>query len=216
MTMSCAPSSSAGVGEAVPVYDVLPFPSGTMALSASGSAGVIRVWDLVAGGRCVRAMSNHQKAVTSLAFDGSASRLLSGGLDHMVKVYDVSTYKVVHTMRYPAPVLCLAVSVSYNPTSCHALRVRKLSLASPSSNSLMILILALGWEMEHSLYAGGNQKRPKTPPHQHEHPKKMPSKRYLMATIFHLFAGRQQRLKGNHAPQGMRTSSVWNRRGGKD
>jgi len=28
----------------------------------------------------------------------------------MVKVYDVSTYKVVHTMRYPAPVLCLAVS----------------------------------------------------------------------------------------------------------
>jgi len=28
----------------------------------------------------------------------------------MVKVYDVSTYKVVHTMRYPAPLLCLAIS----------------------------------------------------------------------------------------------------------
>jgi U3 small nucleolar RNA-associated protein 15 len=28
----------------------------------------------------------------------------------MVKVYDVSTYKVVHTMRYPAPILCLAIS----------------------------------------------------------------------------------------------------------
>jgi len=28
----------------------------------------------------------------------------------MVKVYDVSSYKVVHTMRYPAPLLCLAIS----------------------------------------------------------------------------------------------------------
>ncbi|KAJ3484560.1 hypothetical protein NLI96_g5563 [Meripilus lineatus] len=36
--------------------------------------------------------------------------LLTGGLDQMVKVYDVSTYKVVHTMRYPAPILCLALS----------------------------------------------------------------------------------------------------------
>ena len=42
------------------------------------------------------------------------SRVLTGGLDQMVKVYDVSTYKVVHTMRYPAPVLCLAVSVRFN------------------------------------------------------------------------------------------------------
>lgn len=115
MTMPCAPSASAGLiraGESQPIYDVLPFPSGTMALSASGSAGIIRVWDLVSGGRCVKAMSNHQKSVTCLAFDGSAGRLLSGGLDQMVKVYDISTYKVVHTMRYPAPVLCLAVSVS--------------------------------------------------------------------------------------------------------
>ena len=46
-----------------------------------------------------------------MAFDGSAGRLLTGGLDQMVKVYDVSTYKVVHTMRYSAPILCLAVSV---------------------------------------------------------------------------------------------------------
>lgn len=120
MTMSCSPSVSAGLiraGESQPIYDALPFPSGTMALSASGSAGIIRLWDLVAGGRCVRAMSNHQKSVTCLAFDGSAGRLLSGGLDQMVKVYDISTYKVVHTMRYPAPVLCLAVSVSN--LTCH-------------------------------------------------------------------------------------------------
>ncbi|PCH41027.1 WD40 repeat-like protein [Wolfiporia cocos MD-104 SS10] len=91
-----------------PVEQVLMFPSGTIALSSAGP--ILRVWDLVAGGRCTRALSNHQKTVTAMAFDSKASRLLTGGLDQMVKVYDVSTYKVVHTMRYPAPILCLAVS----------------------------------------------------------------------------------------------------------
>jgi U3 small nucleolar RNA-associated protein 15 len=46
-----------------------------------------------------------------LTFDGQANRLLSGGLDQMVKVYDIANYKVVHTMRYPAPLLSLAISV---------------------------------------------------------------------------------------------------------
>lgn len=100
-----------------PVEQVLMFPSGTVALSAAGP--ILRVWDLVAGGRCTRALSNHQKTITSLSFDATASRLLTGSLDHMVKVYDVGTYNVVHTMRYPAPVLCLAVSVSNCSFSCY-------------------------------------------------------------------------------------------------
>ncbi|EPT03787.1 hypothetical protein FOMPIDRAFT_1046817 [Fomitopsis schrenkii] len=102
------PSGEGGGQNTAPVEQVLMFPSGTIALSTAGP--ILRAWDLVAGGRCIRAFSNHQKTVTALAFDTSASRLLSGGLDQMVKVYDVSTYKVVHTMRYPAPILCLAVS----------------------------------------------------------------------------------------------------------
>ncbi|KAJ7771415.1 WD40 repeat-like protein [Mycena maculata] len=98
---------TSGGGDA-PVEQVLMFPSGTVAIASAGP--ILRVWDIVAGGRCTRALSNHQKTVTALAFDGNASRLLTGGLDQMVKVYDVSTYKVVHTMRYPAPILCLAIS----------------------------------------------------------------------------------------------------------
>lgn len=102
-------AGGSGSGGNAPVEQVLMFPSGTVALSSAGP--ILRVWDIVAGGRCTRALSNHQKTVTALAFDANASRLLTGGLDQMVKVYDVSTYKVVHTMRYPAPILCLAVSV---------------------------------------------------------------------------------------------------------
>jgi U3 small nucleolar RNA-associated protein 15 len=77
----------------------------------------LRVWDLVSGGKCIRALSNHQKTITALTFDGQASRLLSGGLDQMVKVYDITNYKVVHTMRYPAPLLSLAISVSRSPSA---------------------------------------------------------------------------------------------------
>ncbi|KIM20011.1 hypothetical protein M408DRAFT_79767 [Serendipita vermifera MAFF 305830] len=97
-----------GGAAALPVEQVVMFPSGSAAISSSGP--IVRVWDLIAGGRCLRAMSNHQKTVTALSFDGSSGRLLTGSLDHMVKVYDVTNYKVVHTMRYPAPLLSLAVS----------------------------------------------------------------------------------------------------------
>ncbi|ETW83976.1 hypothetical protein HETIRDRAFT_313064 [Heterobasidion irregulare TC 32-1] len=106
--LSMGASSADGNCGAVAVEQVIMFPSGTIALSAAGS--ILRVWDLVAGGRCIRALSNHQKTVTSLAFNSNASRLLTGGLDHMVKVYDVGNFNVVHTMRYPAPVLCLDIS----------------------------------------------------------------------------------------------------------
>lgn len=109
------PSGEGSTRNTHPVEQVLMFPSGTVALSTAGP--ILRVWDLVAGGRCTRAMSNHQKTITSLAFNSDASRVLTGGLDQMVKVYDVSTYRVVHTMRYPAPILCMAISVSSSSDS---------------------------------------------------------------------------------------------------
>jgi WD40 repeat protein len=145
-----------GGGEAAawPVEDVLMFPSGSAALSASGP--ILRVWDLVAGGRCVRALSNHQKTVTALAFDGRAGRLLTGGLDQMVKVYDVSTYKVVHTMKYPAPVLSLAISVrvlSHPFNSILPLNPSPVSLMIPISQPVSVTVPYPSVD--------GNQKRPK-------------------------------------------------------
>jgi len=93
-----------------PLEQILMFPSGTVALSAAGP--ILRIWDIVAGGKCTRALSNHQKTITALALNAKGDRLLTGSLDHMVKVYDISTYQVVHTMRYQAPVFSLAFSVS--------------------------------------------------------------------------------------------------------
>ncbi|WVN89670.1 uncharacterized protein L203_104900 [Cryptococcus depauperatus CBS 7841] len=91
-----------------PVEDLLFFPSSPVTVSVGGP--ILRVWDLAMAGKCVRALSNHQKTVTCVSFDGTKGRVLTGGLDMMVKVYDVEDWKVVHTMRYPAPVMSLAVS----------------------------------------------------------------------------------------------------------
>jgi U3 small nucleolar RNA-associated protein 15 len=96
-----------------PVESVLLFPGGVMALSAGGNK--IKVWDLLSGGRELYSFSNHQKTITSLAFDSFHRRILSGSLDHHVKIYDASTYKVLHGIKYTAPVLCLASS----PTGRH-------------------------------------------------------------------------------------------------
>lgn len=116
MTLALPEDAPSSVKYAVEA--VLPYPSGGMVLSAAGP--VVRVWDVVAGGRCVKAFSNHQKTVTCLTWDGVGKRrLLSGGMDQMVKVYDVADWKVVHTMRYTAPVLSLAISVRLSPLSCH-------------------------------------------------------------------------------------------------
>ena len=83
---------------------------------------VLKVWDVFGGGRELRTLSNHQKTITSLCFDGSRSRFLTASLDHHVKIYSVSDYHVVHTIKYPAPLLAVALSVS-----CRAGRSRVLA-----------------------------------------------------------------------------------------
>lgn len=64
---------------------------------------------------CLKALSNHQKAITSLCWaesENGEKRVLSGGLDGLVKVYDPQdNWRVRHTMRYGGQVMSLAVSV---------------------------------------------------------------------------------------------------------
>jgi len=75
----------------------------------SAGAEHVRIWDILSG-KLMRTLSNHQKAVTSLCTDQSGQRLLSASLDHLIKVYDLQTFKVVHTMKYPAPILSIGLA----------------------------------------------------------------------------------------------------------
>ena len=94
---------------AAPVEAVLPTPSGTTVAAAAGER--ISILDLVAG-KPLQILSNHQKTVTSLCLASKDTRLVSGGLDGHVKVFETATWSVVAGSKYSSPVLSMAVVTS--------------------------------------------------------------------------------------------------------
>ncbi|KAK8757783.1 U3 small nucleolar RNA-associated protein 15 homolog [Amblyomma americanum] len=95
------------VNHGAPVESVLMFPTGGVFLTAGGPH--IRVWDVVAG-RMLAQVTQHHKTVTCLKLASDGQRLLSGSLDRHVKVFDVATYQVVHTLDFPCPILSMDIS----------------------------------------------------------------------------------------------------------
>lgn len=95
------------VDHGIPVESVLMFPSGGLFLSAGGTS--LKVWDPIAG-RLLSEVSEHHKTITCLCFASDGRRLMSGSLDRHVKIYDVTSYKVVHTLNYPSPILSVSAS----------------------------------------------------------------------------------------------------------
>lgn len=91
---------------AAPVEDVLPLPSGTTLLAAAGNT--VSVLDVVAA-RPLHLLSNHQKTVTSLSLASSGRRLLTGGLEGHVKVFETTGWNVVNSTKYQSPVLSVLV-----------------------------------------------------------------------------------------------------------
>lgn len=149
-----------------PVEDVIVGQEGTMAVSAGGpivrvwdllgAASSSRVVN--AGGEgedgegqdegetentgtqyCVKALSNHQKTIMSLCWaegENGEKRMLSGGLDGLVKVYDPQdNWRVRHTMRYGGQVLSVAVSVRCGVLVLVVRGLIRSTVARPQPNS---------------------------------------------------------------------------------
>lgn len=91
------------------VEAVRSMPSGTTILAAADNQ--IAVLDIIAG-RPLHMIKNHQKTVTSLALASNGSRLVSGGLDGHMKVFETTGWNVVAGSKYPSPVLSLAIITS--------------------------------------------------------------------------------------------------------
>ncbi|XP_041360479.1 U3 small nucleolar RNA-associated protein 15 homolog [Gigantopelta aegis] len=91
-----------------PVDDVIMFPHGSVFLTAGGN--VVKVWDVLSGGRLLTTLCHHHKNVTALTFCSNYQRFMSASLDRHVKIYDVTSYQVVHTLDYPGAILSLGVS----------------------------------------------------------------------------------------------------------
>lgn len=91
---------------AAPVETVLPMPSGGSVLAAADNQ--IAVLDVVAG-KPLHMIKNHQKTVTSLSLASNGGRLVSGGLDGHMKVFETTGWNVVAGSKYPSPILSLSV-----------------------------------------------------------------------------------------------------------
>lgn len=91
-----------------PVESLLFLPTGGIFISAGGTE--VRVWDAFAGCRLLTKLSQHHKTVTCLRLGSNGKRILSGGLDRHVKIYDVASYQTVHTLDFPNAVLSLGVA----------------------------------------------------------------------------------------------------------
>jgi U3 small nucleolar RNA-associated protein 15 len=91
------------------VETVLCMPSGMTILAAAESQ--IAVLDVVAG-RSLHMIKNHQKTVTALSLASNGERLISGGLDGHMKVFETTGWNVVANSKYPSPILSLAVVTS--------------------------------------------------------------------------------------------------------
>ncbi|KAG4301463.1 hypothetical protein PCANB_002378 [Pneumocystis canis] len=88
---------------------VLSLKDGSIILSAGGP--FIKVWDVVAGkDRPLKVIRGHQKNVVCLSKNKEDSRIISGGLDGYIKIYDIKVWEVVHSIKYSAPILSLGIS----------------------------------------------------------------------------------------------------------
>ena len=88
------------------VEAVKSMPSGTTILASADNQ--IAVLDIIAG-KAAHMIKNHQKTVTALSLAGNGSRLVSGGLDGHMKVFETIGWNVVAGSKYPSPILSLAI-----------------------------------------------------------------------------------------------------------
>nr|BAM18255.1 U3 small nucleolar RNA-associated protein homolog [Papilio xuthus] len=96
------------VNHGSPVESTIFLPSGGLFVSAGGTE--VKVWDIFNGGKLLANISQHHKTVTTLRLSSNASRLMSASLDRHVKIYDISTFKVVHNIDFPNAILSMAIS----------------------------------------------------------------------------------------------------------
>ena len=86
-------------------------PNGTMLVTAGGNE--VKIWDLLSGGnRLLKTISAHNKTVTNLSLARDQTRLVTTSLDRQLKFHEISTFKTVHSLSLPSPILSAAVAVS--------------------------------------------------------------------------------------------------------
>ncbi|CAA7408429.1 unnamed protein product [Spirodela intermedia] len=111
-------NSVLAVNHGDPVESVLFLPSGGLMATAGGN--VVKLWDVISGGRMIHRLDCHNKTVTSVCLgavgkgDEGEPRLLTASLDGYVKVFDYAAFRITHSTRFPSMLLSVAFSPAGN------------------------------------------------------------------------------------------------------
>jgi len=95
-----------------PVEAVCLISEGALAVTAGGNS--IKFWNLTSGGALITSLECHQKTITSLRASDDGCYIVSGSLDHQIKVIRLNDFKVVHSWNFPAAVMSLSFDVLLN------------------------------------------------------------------------------------------------------
>ena len=91
-------------------YPVTVTPDNQHAISPSNLDGrVLGMWNLI-NGNLVKSFIAHESSVTSLALTPNGRYLASASRDATVRVWDMETAQLLHTLRHSQPVILLAVT----------------------------------------------------------------------------------------------------------
>lgn len=125
------------IDNGTPVEDLLISMNGSMIISTGSN--IIKFWDISIGGHLVHSMSPHQKTITSIAYNSDFSHIITGGLDRLSKIIDLSSYHVVQGFKFDSPVMCVscnkqdsALSFGLANGQC-VMKTRKITLDSITS-----------------------------------------------------------------------------------
>lgn len=90
------------------VHDIRFSPDGRLLACAAGAH--VALWD-VEERRQIHALISHAGMVTSMVFNASGSQIITGSHDRSVRIWDVSTGRLLRTYCWPiGPVLAVALS----------------------------------------------------------------------------------------------------------
>ena len=99
-----------------PIDTIKVFGNGNMIVTGGGR--FVKIWDLRyyhsnpenSSASVVATLADHHKNVMCVRFNRDESRLLTGGVDRLIKVYPTDVYNCVHTINYAAPVMSFDIS----------------------------------------------------------------------------------------------------------
>ncbi|KAL1585911.1 hypothetical protein WHR41_05129 [Cladosporium halotolerans] len=86
------------------VEDVLALSSSTVAVAASNTVSILNL----ISGKAEVILRSHQKTVTALSLAQNNTRLLTAALDGHVKIHSTTSWEVVASAKYTAPILSLS------------------------------------------------------------------------------------------------------------